>query len=60
MNDHGKIRLFLTRHGMSVIRTTDGFGSFPKIAPDHPTLWVVTPGGLISENFPFDSFARLR
>jgi predicted metal-dependent peptidase len=53
MNDHGKIRLFLTRHGMSAIRITDGFGSFPKKAPDHPTLWVVTPGGLTSENFPF-------
>jgi predicted metal-dependent peptidase len=59
MNDHGKIRLFLTRHGMSVIRTTDGFGSFPKKAPDHPTLWVVTPGGLTSENFPFGAVARL-
>jgi predicted metal-dependent peptidase len=60
VNDHWKNSLFLTRDGMSVIRTTDGFGSFPKIAPDHPTLWVVTPGGLESENFPFGAVARLR
>jgi predicted metal-dependent peptidase len=51
---------FHTHNHAVLVYLTDGFGSFPKKAPDHPTLWVVTPGGLISENFPFGSVARLR
>jgi len=38
MNDHGKISRFLTHDAMSAIRITDGFGSFPNKAPDHPIL----------------------
>lgn len=38
---------------------TDGYGSFPQKAPELPTLWVVTPGGLDAEKFPFGEVARL-
>lgn len=40
------------------IYLTDGWGEFPKTSP-HPTLWVVTPGGLAEEEFPFGQVARL-
>jgi hypothetical protein len=43
-----------------LVYLTDGFGTFPNETPDHPTLWVVTPGGLESENFPFGNVVRLR
>ncbi len=38
---------------------TDGYGSFPAEAPELPTLWVVTPGGLALERFPFGEAVRL-
>jgi len=38
---------------------TDGYGDFPKQAPVFPILWVVTPGGLKSEAFPFGETARM-
>lgn len=38
---------------------TDGFGSFPKAAPESPVLWVASPGGLESSGFPFGSVARM-
>lgn len=38
---------------------TDGFGSFPGQPPQVPVLWVVTPGGLESEQFPFGDVARM-
>ncbi|HYF63557.1 MAG TPA: VWA-like domain-containing protein [Herpetosiphonaceae bacterium] len=38
---------------------TDGFGDFPDAPPDLPVLWVVTPGGLEAEKFPFGEVARL-
>ena len=40
---------------------TDGYGSFPDVdqAPDIPTLWVVTPGGLALTNIPFGESVRL-
>lgn len=37
---------------------TDGYGSFPD-ACDHPCLWVVTEGGLPSDQFPFGEVTRL-
>jgi predicted metal-dependent peptidase len=44
----------LEAHQQSVIvYLTDGFGDFPEDAPGTPTLWVVTPGGLDAEHFPF-------
>ncbi|HCK80517.1 MAG TPA: VWA-like domain-containing protein [Candidatus Competibacter denitrificans] len=38
---------------------TDGYGDFPNRAPEGPVLWVVAPGGLASESFPFGEVARL-
>jgi predicted metal-dependent peptidase len=42
-----------------LIYLTDGYGTFPRQPPEHPVLWVVTPGGLPSNKFPFGSVARL-
>jgi predicted metal-dependent peptidase len=39
---------------------TDGYGDFPKQEPELPTLWVVVPGGLESERFPWGEILRLR
>jgi predicted metal-dependent peptidase len=41
------------------IYLTDGFGDFPDKAPIVPTLWVVTPGGLALDEFPFGEAVRL-
>ena len=38
---------------------TDGFGSFPDEPPDLPVLWVVSPGGLDDDQFPFGAVARM-
>lgn len=38
---------------------TDGYGNFPEPAPDYPVLWVVTPGGLDLNHFPFGEAVRL-
>jgi predicted metal-dependent peptidase len=38
---------------------TDGYGDFPSQAPNVPVLWVVTAGGLGSQDFPFGEVARL-
>jgi predicted metal-dependent peptidase len=38
---------------------TDGYGSFPKNAPESPVLWVASPGGLESPSFPFGIVARM-
>lgn len=43
-----------------LVYLTDGFGTFPTEHPAAPTLWVVTPGGLADEQFPFGEVARLR
>ncbi len=37
---------------------TDGYGTFPE-KPPLPVLWVVTPGGLGLEEFPFGEAVRL-
>lgn len=42
------------------IYLTDGFGTFPQPPPSVPVLWVVTPGGLLGERFPFGQVIRLR
>jgi predicted metal-dependent peptidase len=41
------------------IYLTDGYGSFPDVAPQLPVLWVVTPGGLELQGFPFGEAVRL-
>lgn len=38
---------------------TDGYGNFPSDPPPLPVLWVVTPGGLGLEGFPFGETVRL-
>ena len=38
---------------------TDGYGDFPEPAPDLPVLWIVTPGGLEDERFPFGETVRM-
>lgn len=38
---------------------TDGYGRFPAHPPSFPTLWVVTPGGRDSAQFPFGETVRL-
>ena len=38
---------------------TDGIGTFPEAPPSVPVLWVVTPGGLQSERFPFGEVVRM-
>ncbi len=38
---------------------TDGYGCFPTEAPQLPVLWVVTPGGMNLEQFPFGESVRL-
>ncbi|SMB91886.1 vWA domain-containing protein [Deinococcus hopiensis] len=42
-----------------LIYLTDGYGDFPEQAPSMPTLWVVPPGGLEDEGFPFGDVLRL-
>ncbi len=38
---------------------TDGYGTFPEKHPDLATLWVVIPGGLAPERFPFGETVRM-
>ncbi|WP_019010508.1 vWA domain-containing protein [Deinococcus aquatilis] len=42
-----------------LIYLTDGYGDFPDTPPRMPTLWVVPPGGLEDEGFPFGEVLRL-
>jgi predicted metal-dependent peptidase len=51
--------MLASRPGTLAIYLTDGHGSFPSTPPDNPFLWVVTPGGLPSKQFPFGEVARL-
>lgn len=44
----------------ALVYLTDGYGDFPKVAPECPVLWVVPPGGLPNAHFPFGEVARLR
>lgn len=41
------------------IYLTDGYGQFPTETPCLPVLWVVAPGGLAPEQFPFGEAVRL-
>ena len=41
------------------IYLTDGYGTFPTERPALPVLWVVSPGGLATERFPFGDVLRL-
>jgi predicted metal-dependent peptidase len=46
-------------HSGVCVYLTDGYGDFPSQAPKINTLWVVAPGGLESEQFPFGEVVRL-
>jgi predicted metal-dependent peptidase len=41
------------------IYLTDGHGRFPAKPPRLPVLWVVVPGGLPLEKFPFGETVRM-
>lgn len=41
------------------IYLTDGYGDFPDRPPRCPVLWVVAPGGLDLDKFPFGEALRL-
>ena len=43
----------------AVIYITDGYGMFPKTAPDLDVLWVVTAGGRRSCDFAFGTVLRM-
>ncbi|MFC4425563.1 DUF2201 family putative metallopeptidase [Deinococcus navajonensis] len=58
--DFRPIFALLEQHEPDVlIYLTDGYGDFPEAAPRVPTLWVVPPGGLEDEGFPFGDVLRL-
>lgn len=38
---------------------TDGDGPFPDEIPNYPVLWIVTPGGVDEEKFPFGDVVRM-
>ena len=42
-----------------LVYLTDGYGDFPETPPRLPVLWVVPPGGLEDEGFPFGEVLRL-
>lgn len=41
------------------IYLTDGYGTFPDHAPQIPTLWVLSPGGISEKAVPFGEAIRL-
>lgn len=38
---------------------TDGYGNFPRDKPSLPVLWVVVPGGLNIDKFPFGEVVKI-
>lgn len=45
-------------HGVCIY-LTDGYGIFPANAPQIPTLWVLSPGGISEKEVPFGEAIRL-
>ena len=43
----------------AAIYFTDGYGDFPSIEPDNPTMWLVPSDGLKSQQFPFGEVIRI-
>lgn len=39
---------------------TDGYGDFPEKIPQLPILWVIIPGGLDTDEFPYGEVVRLQ
>lgn len=55
-----KVNAQLDWHSTQIcVYLTDGYGDFPLTPPEIPVLWVVTPGGLALEAFPFGETVRL-
>jgi predicted metal-dependent peptidase len=54
----GVRRASVNEHALAIY-LTDGHGAFPEQLPELDTLWVVTPGGLPLENFPFGEAVRM-
>lgn len=42
-----------------LVYLTDGYGRFPTTEPTVETVWVVTPGGLKEDQFPFGRIVKL-
>ena len=42
------------------IYLTDGYGDFPEIRPKQEVLWVVSPGGMPANEFPFGKVIHAR
>jgi predicted metal-dependent peptidase len=42
-----------------LVYLTDGYGRFPDKEPTVETVWVVTPGGLQEDGFPFGRTIKL-
>lgn len=41
------------------IYLTDGYGDFPSSAPECETIWVISPGGIVSSDIPFGVVVRM-
>lgn len=47
-------------HGTRLlVYLTDGYGTFPSHAPEHPCLWVIAPGGVTDAQVPFGEVLRM-
>jgi hypothetical protein len=47
-------------HGTRLlVYLTDGYGTFPSHAPEHPCLWVIAPGGVTDTQVPFGEVLRM-
>jgi predicted metal-dependent peptidase len=42
-----------------LIYATDGFGTFPKIKPEFPVIWLLTHHSIELEKIPFGNFVKL-
>ena len=49
----------LVADGTVAVYLTDGEGSFPSEPPNYPVLWIVTPGGIDEDRFPFGDVVRM-
>jgi predicted metal-dependent peptidase len=55
----GAVELARTPHEHAIaVYLTDGWGLFPREAPQLPVLWVITPGGRPSAEIPFGEAVR--
>ena len=43
-----------------LIYATDGYGSFPKVKPTYPVLWLATKRAIRADQFPFGVVVRMK